>query len=33
MYITQGLQRSLLQTPDRIATICGDRQRTLRRAR
>jgi acyl-CoA synthetase (AMP-forming)/AMP-acid ligase II len=29
MYITQGLHRSLLETPDRIATICGDRQRTF----
>ena len=29
MYITQGLHRSLQQTPDRIATICGDRQRTF----
>jgi acyl-CoA synthetase (AMP-forming)/AMP-acid ligase II len=29
MYITQGLHRSLQQTPARIATICGDRQRTF----
>ncbi|MEO7574006.1 MAG: long-chain fatty acid--CoA ligase [Acidimicrobiales bacterium] len=29
MYITQGLHRSLLETPDRVATICGDRQRTF----
>ncbi|MEQ1788193.1 MAG: AMP-binding protein, partial [Acidimicrobiales bacterium] len=29
MYITQGLQRSLLETPERVATICGDRQRTF----
>ena len=29
MYITQGLHRSLQQTPDRVATICGDRQRTF----
>ena len=29
MYITQGLHRSLLETPDRIATICGDRQHTF----
>ena len=29
MYITQGLHRSLQQTPEQIATICGDRQRTF----
>lgn len=29
MYLTQGLQRSLQQTPERVATICGDRQRTF----
>ncbi|MET0903486.1 MAG: long-chain-fatty-acid--CoA ligase [Acidimicrobiales bacterium] len=29
MYITQGLHRSLLETPDRLATTCGDRQRTF----
>ena len=29
MYLTQGLHRSMQQTPDRIATICGDRQRTF----
>ena len=29
MYITQGLHRSLIEAPDRIATICGDRQRTF----
>jgi acyl-CoA synthetase (AMP-forming)/AMP-acid ligase II len=29
MYITQGLHRSLLETPERVATICDDRQRTF----
>ena len=29
MYITQGLHRSLQQTPDRVGTICGDRKRTF----
>jgi len=29
MYLTQGLQRSLQQHPDAIATICGARKRTF----
>ena len=28
MYLTQGLHRAVQQTPDRPATICGDRVRT-----
>ncbi|MGH8785826.1 MAG: long-chain-fatty-acid--CoA ligase [Cupriavidus necator] len=30
MYLTQGLQRSLQQTPDRVVTIFGERRRTFR---
>ncbi|QRY77925.1 long-chain-fatty-acid--CoA ligase [Pseudomonas sp. PDNC002] len=30
MYLTQGLQRSLQQTPDKIVTIFGARRRTFR---
>jgi long-chain acyl-CoA synthetase len=30
MYLTQGLRRSLQQTPDRIVTIFGERRRTFR---
>ena len=30
MYVTQGLHRSLQQTPDAVMTICGDRTRTFR---
>lgn len=29
MYLTQGLHRAVQQTPDGIATICGDRTRTF----
>ena len=29
MYITQGLHRSVIETPDRVATIYGDRRRTF----
>ena len=29
MYLTQGLHRSIQQTPDRIATICGERKRSF----
>ncbi|MFK0087309.1 long-chain-fatty-acid--CoA ligase [Pseudomonas sp. NPDC090755] len=29
MYLTQGLQRAIQQTPDRIVTICGERRRTF----
>ncbi|MGE8064170.1 long-chain-fatty-acid--CoA ligase [Pseudomonas sp. NPDC089569] len=29
MYLTQGLQRALQQTPERIVTICGERRRTF----
>ena len=30
MYLTQGLHRSVQQTPDAIMTICGERVRTFR---
>jgi acyl-CoA synthetase (AMP-forming)/AMP-acid ligase II len=30
MYLTQGLHRSIQQTPDAPATICGERTRTVR---
>src|SRR5262245_59530099 len=30
MYLSQGLQRALQQTPDRIVTIFGERRRTFR---
>jgi acyl-CoA synthetase (AMP-forming)/AMP-acid ligase II len=30
MYLTQGLHRSLQQTPDAVATVCEDRVRTFR---
>jgi long-chain acyl-CoA synthetase len=30
MYLTQGLQRSIQQTPDRIVTVFGERRRTFR---
>ncbi|MGH8810140.1 MAG: AMP-binding protein, partial [Noviherbaspirillum sp.] len=30
MYLTQGLQRSLQQTPDRVATVFRNRRRTYR---
>jgi long-chain acyl-CoA synthetase len=30
MYLTQGLQRSLQQTPDHVVTIFGERRRTFR---
>ncbi len=30
MYLTQGLHRSVQQTPDATMTICGDRRRTYR---
>ncbi|MBM7061294.1 long-chain fatty acid--CoA ligase [Pseudomonas sp. UL073] len=30
MYLTQGLQRSLQQTPDQIVTVFGERRRTFR---
>lgn len=29
MYLTQGLQRALQQTPDSVVTICGARRRTF----
>ena len=29
MYLTQGLHRALQATPNKIATICGERQRTF----
>ena len=32
MYLTQGLHRALQQTPDAVMTVCGDRQRTFKRA-
>ncbi|MBM7063035.1 long-chain-fatty-acid--CoA ligase [Pseudomonas sp. UL073] len=30
MYLTQGLQRALQQTPERLVTLCGERRRTFR---
>ncbi len=30
MYLTQGLQRSLQQTPDQVVTVFGERRRTFR---
>lgn len=30
MYLTQGLHRAIQQTPERIATICGERRQTYR---
>jgi acyl-CoA synthetase (AMP-forming)/AMP-acid ligase II len=29
MYLTQGLHRAVQQQPDRVMTICGDRERTF----
>ncbi len=31
LYLTQGLHRAIQQTPDRIATICGNREQSYRR--
>lgn len=30
MYLTQGLHRALQATPDAVATVFGDRERTFR---